>query len=345
MVFPDPIVSLPSILRRLTWPVLLALTLTITGCGGGGSGDDGPSTLRIAVIPKGTTHSFWKAIHAGAAKAEAELTAAGRPAEIIWKGPILENDRSSQITVLESFIAQQVDGIVLAPLDRKALVPGVDAAAQIGIPLVIIDSGIDTDSYVSFAATDNFRGGQLAGERLAELLKGEGSVIMLRYSVGSASTEARESGFLDAIEAYPGIEVISSGQYAGPTRDTALTAAQNLLNRYQGQFDGVFASNESAATGMLLALRSAGLAGDVAFVGFDAGDQLIDGLETGHVQGLVVQDPFQMGYLGVKLVVDAIDGERVERRIDTGAVLVTPENRAGPDIQAKLFPPIDEYLD
>src|SRR5436853_5428415 len=171
------------------------------------SGLHAAENYTIAVIPKGTTHEFWKAIHAGAVKAQEELTASGTKVEIIWKGPLREDDRDQQIQVVENFISRKVSGIVLAPLDSKALVQPVATAARAKVPVVIFDSDLKSDKYVSFVATDNYKGGVLAGEQMAKLLGNKGNVILLRYQVGSASTEAREAGFLDALKEYPGIKI------------------------------------------------------------------------------------------------------------------------------------------
>jgi ribose transport system substrate-binding protein len=211
--------------------------------------------LRIMVIPKGTTHEFWKSIHAGAARAASELGGV----EIIWKGPQKEDDRTEQITLVDNAGAAGVDGIVLAPLDAEALVPPVERVIARGIPVVIIDSALNSTRPVSYVATDNYRGGVLAGERLAELLGGKGKIILLRYAVGSASTEERERGFTDAIKKFPEITYLDDSQYAGATSDTAQKVAQSLVTRFRGQADGVFAPNESSTSGMLRALRDAGM--------------------------------------------------------------------------------------
>ena len=300
--------------------------------------------LRVAIIPKGTTHEFWKSIHAGAIKAEREFDAAGTPVDIIWKGPLKEDDRTQQIDVVQTFIGQGVDAIVLAPLDSTALVAPVEDAVAAGIPVVIIDSGLKTDQHASFVATDNHAGGVRGGERLAEVLGGKGRILLLRYAEGSASTEAREAGFLEAIARHPGIEIVSQDQYAGPTRDSALTAAQNLLNRHGAVIQGVFTPNESSTAGMILALKDAGLAGTVTHVGFDASPPLIEALRAGAVQGLVVQDPFQMGYLGVRNAVAAKRGETVAKQVDTPVQVVTPENMGEDAIRALMEPPLDQYL-
>lgn len=335
--------TLAGIVRTGSWMGAGLLALFLAGCGGGAPSD--ADARRIAVIPKGTTHVFWRSIHAGAVKAERELTDAGFPVEVIWKGPLQEDDRTSQVSVVENFVSQQVSGIVLAPLDSRALVAPVERAARAGVPVVIIDSGLESDRIVSFAATDNFRGGELAGERLGELLEGEGDVLLLRYQVGSASTEQREAGFLEALSRFPDIRLLAADDYAGPTRETAFTKSQNLLNRHGSEVDGIFTPNESSTNGMLLALREIGRAGgEVKFVGFDGGDQNVGGLRAGDLQGLVVQDPFRMGYLGVRLMADHLRGQPVEVRVDTGVQLVTGENIDDPAVQAVLNPPIGDYL-
>ena len=303
-------------------------------------------SYTIAVIPKGTTHEFWKSINAGAFKARDELRAQGIRIIVIWKGPLKEDDRDQQIQVVENFMTRRVSGIVLAPLDSQALVRPVENAVQAKIPVVVIDSGLKSDKYVSFVATDNFKGGQMAGDHLAQMLGGKGNVILLRYAVGSASTEARENGFLDVLKSkYPNIKLISSDQYAGATRETAYQASQNLLNRFGREVDGIFCVNEPSTIAMTKALRDIGRAGGkVKMVGFDAGSQSIVDLRKGDLQGLVVQNPVLMGYLGVMKMVDHLNEKPVEKRIDTGVVLVTGENMDEPEIRDLLNPPLEKYL-
>jgi len=303
------------------------------------------TSYRIAVIPKGTTHEFWKSINAGAIKAQRELADQGVNVEIIWKGPLREDDRDQQIQVVENFISQRVSAIVLAPLDSKALVQPVNTAARAKIPVVIMDSGLKSDKYVSFVATDNYKGGVLGGEELAKMLNGKGNVIMLRYQVGSASTEDRERGFLDAMKKHPGIKLVSTSQYGGATRESAYQAAQNLLNRYGKDLDGVFGSNEPVTSGLVMALRNLGKAGGaVKVMGFDAGTQIVDAMKKGDIQAIVVQNPMRMGYLGVITAVQHLQGKPVEKRVDTGVYVVTPQNMDTPEMKDLLYPPLDKYL-
>ena len=331
-------------MRRGLLLVLVAgwVTFFLAGCTSQEEGvpADPNRPLTIAVIPKGTMHVFWKSIHAGARQGEAECP----DTKIIWQGPVKEDDRESQVSLVETFIQRRVDGIVLAPLDDKALVAPVRQAGRAGIPVVIIDSGlVDKDAYISFVATDNYQGGVLGAGRLAELLGANGGkAILLRYQVGSASTENREKGFLDEIAKHKNIELISSDQYAGATVETAMTAAQALLTKYgEGQVDGIFCPNESSAYGMLRALTSSGRAGKIKYVGFDASNRLVEALAKGHIHGLVVQNPVRMGREGVKTMVAHLRGKKVQKRIDTGVVVVTPENLKDPEIHKLVHPALE----
>jgi ribose transport system substrate-binding protein len=299
----------------------------------------------IAVIPKGTTHEFWKAIHAGAEKAKLELATKGITVNVIWKGPLKEDDREQQIQVVENFVGRRVDGIVLAPLDNRALVGPIETAVKAKIPVVVIDSGVQSTAQSSYIATDNREGGRIAARNLGKLMGGKGNAIMLRLQVGSASTEEREAGFLEVMQKdFPTIKLLSTDQHAGPTRDTARRVSENLLNRFGRQVNGIFVCNESGTVGMMLALRDAGLAGKVKFVGFDSGDASVAGLKSGDIDGLVVQNPLAMGYLGVKTMVQVLKGEKVAKQIDTGVGFVTKANLSDPAMAEMVFPPLDKYL-
>jgi len=301
--------------------------------------------MTIAVIPKGTTHEFWKAIHAGAVQAQQELSAQGAPVKIIWKGPLREDDREQQVQVVEGFLTQGVQGIVLAPLDNRALVRPVEEAKRAGVPTVIIDSGLESEDIVSFVATDNRRGGQLQADHMGVLLGGKGKVLLLRYAEGWASTHEREEGLLAELhEKYPNVEVVSSDQYAGATRETAKRASENLLNRFGQDLQGVFTVNETATIGMLLALQDMNKAGKLKFLGFDASPILITAMRAGQLDGIAVQNPMRMGYLGVKTIVDHLRGKQVERRVDTGVILVTPANLDSTAVKDLVNPPVARYL-
>lgn len=328
---------------RMFW-CLIAIAVVTLSCNRGVEKPGKPAgELTIAVIPKGTTHEFWKSIHAGAVKAERELGV-----KTIWKGPLKEDDRDAQIEVMENMIALGVKGIVLAPLDDKALCAPVKSAVAAGIPVVIIDSDLQSQDHKSFVATDNRKGGYKGGKRLAELLGGKGKVVMLRYQEGSASTMNREQGFLDAMKESPDLQVVSANQYGGATTESAYKASENLLAPFKKEgglsIDGIFCPNESTTFGMLRALQDAGLAGKVKFVGFDSSEKLVKALADDQIHGLVLQDPMNMGYLGVKTVVEFLRGGAIEKLRDTGSTVATRENMNDPAVAVLLKPDFERWL-
>ena len=321
-------------MRRFAATAIL-LAVIVSGCR--------RETRRVVgVVPKGANHIFWQTVHAGAIKAAQELDV-----NLLWQGPLREDDREEQIKVVDTIRARRVSGIALAPLDDKALRLPVRDAVRAGIPVVIFDSSLASEDYVSLVETDNYKGGRMAGEHLASLLKGTGKVIVLRLHEGAASTTAREQGFLDVMAANPGIQVVSSNQYAGASTEGSYKASENLLTATRaasGGVNGIFCPNESTTFGMLRALQDARLAGKIRFVGFDTSDKMVQALQDGELDALVLQDPFNMGYLAVTTLVRHIKGEKVEKHIDTGATLVTKANMDQPDIKDRLQPKLEELL-
>ncbi len=290
-------------------------------------------TLTLAVIPMGTTHEFWKAIHAGALTAARELGVT-----IIWKGPLKEDDRNEQVQIVETLANAGVDAIVLTPMDDKALVRPVVEAKEMGIPTVIYNSALAGDHHVAYVSTDNDKGGVLAADHIGSLLKGRGKVILIRVLASVEGSTKREDGFLATIRSkFPDIRVLSDNQYAGVTTETAYQTAENLINRYP-DVDAVFTPNESSTFGCLRALEDHGLAGKVIQVGFDSSKKLIEALEKKELRGLVLQDPFGMGYRSVKTAVAHLRGEAYEKNVDTGVFLATPENMNQPAIRKLLSP-------
>ena len=290
--------------------------------------------ITIAMIPKGTTHEFWKSVNAGGEDAARELNI-----KLIWKGPLREDQASEQISIVESFVSDKVSAIVLAPLNDAALVSPVATAHDKKIPVIIIDSPLKGEAgkdFASLVATDNYKGGEAAGAELVKALgDGPKKVVLLRYAVGSASTESREKGFLDTIAKHKNLTVISDNQYAGATTDSAKKAAENLMDKLK-EADGVFCPNESSTRGMLMALSDNHLAGKIKFVGFDASEPLLAAVKSGEIAALVAQNPRNMGYLGVKTAVAIIRGEKVPTSIDTGSGVITAKNMDDPAIKKLL---------
>jgi ribose transport system substrate-binding protein len=304
----------------------LAGCLAVAGCGGGGNSS---AKYKIAVIPKGMSHEFWQSIHRGADQAAKDLGATGVTVEILWDGPREESEALEQIKIIHQKRTMGVQGIVLAPQDSRQMVPPVEQAVEKGVALVIIDSGLDPealkknpDLIVKYVATDNKHGGRLAAQALIDALEIEGkkepNLILFRYAVGSESTEQREDGFLEYVaeqqKAGKKINVIWKDTYAGATVATAAKEAGPLLTNLRDQgIDGIFAVNESAAQGMLNALKTKQMNKKVKLVGFDSSEPLLQAVRDGDIDTLIVQDPYYMGYVGVWTVVMHLEGYDVRK--------------------------------
>jgi ribose transport system substrate-binding protein len=341
-------------MSRKAYLSLAALAcLALSGCGGAKQ----EFKYRIAVIPKGLTHEFWQSIHRGAERAAADLKEQGIAVEIKWDGPLKENDSQAQISIIDRNLAARVSGIVLAPQHSEAMVPPVQKAVDQGVPVVVIDSGLSAEGQklmIKYIATDNYNGGRLAAQHLLKVLSEEGKrapkLILFRYAVGSESTEQREKGFEDFVNQkieeqkknnQPTITWLSTDKYAGPTQDSALKEATPLLNNLRGEgIDGIFAPNESSASGMVNALRSLQLNKKVHLVGFDSSAPLVDALREGDIDGLILQDPYRMGYLGVWTLVQHLEGYNVapdgKKVQSTGENVITRVNLDAPSTR-ELF--------
>jgi ribose transport system substrate-binding protein len=293
--------------------------------------------LVIAVVPKGQALLFWQAVHAGAVAAGEEFGV-----DIRWNGPASEIDFTRQLNIVDDFINQRVDGIVLAPTHGESLVPIVERAAQEHIPVTIFDSGIQTEKYLTYVSTDNYKGGVLAAERLGSIVPA-GEIAIIGTIPGSVSTTERESGFRETVSTkFPKLQVVGF-QYGMSDRARSLAVAEDILTA-NPDLAGFFCSNESGTVGAVQAAKSKGVAGKLKIVGFDSSPPLIEDLQAGLIDSLVLQNPFRMGYLGVKSIVDYLNGRTPERRIDTGATVVTASNLKEPQIQDLVNPPIDKYI-
>ena len=310
----------------------VALLITLTAC------DRTPPRKRIGVVPKAVNLVFWQSIHAGAVAAGRELGV-----DVAWNGGQKETDIARQIEIVESMISGRLDGIVIAPTDAKSLVSVVERAGRSGIPVVAFDSGIDTEQIVSYVATDNYLGGVLGARKLGDLLHGKGDVALVRMVPGSNSTGLREQGFHDTIaKEFPGMRVVAE-QYCMADHARALAVAENMLAAHPG-LAGMFGSTEPATVGPAQAVKSRGLAGRVRIVGFDFGKSIEQDLRAGIIDAVVVQDPFQIGYTGVKTLVSRLSGETPRRRIDIPARVVTGADLAKPEIDRWLHPDLGQYL-
>ncbi|MBI1982565.1 MAG: substrate-binding domain-containing protein [Acidobacteria bacterium] len=291
-----------------------------------------------AVIPKGQAHIFWQTVHAGALAAAREANV-----EVAWNGPATEADFARQIAIIDDFINRHVDGILLAPTDRDALVPAIRRARQAGIPLSIFDSGANTEDYVSFVATDNYGGGVMAARRLGEILNKRGKVAMIAVMPGGASTLAREQGFKETLEKeFPEVKLVA-WQFGMSDRARSLAVTEDVLTA-NPTLNGIFASNESSTVGAAQAVKARNLTAKVRIVGFDSSPSLVEDLRAGIIDSLVLQDPFQIGYQGLKTLLNQRAGRAPPKRLDLPPVLVTRENFDDPKVRQLLNPELERYL-
>jgi ribose transport system substrate-binding protein len=315
--------------RRLS--IALACCLSLVSC-------NQSNKKTIAVIPKATSHLFWVSVQAGALAAGKRFNV-----NVEWNGPTAETDYSRQIQIVDSMIARHVDGIAIAATERKALVQSLDRAAEAKIPVTVFDSGLDSENYMTFVATDNVEAGRLAAREMARLLNGKGNIAMILHAPGSVSTGDREQGFQEVIaKEYPNIKIVAQ-QYGMSDRARSRAAAENILSAHP-DLNGVFCSTEPSSTGTSLALKSRNLAGKVKFVAFDSSDSMIQDLRDGVISVLVVQDPFRIGFEAVRTLVDKLNGKTPPKRIDLAARTVTKDQLDLPEVKELLRPDVKKYL-
>ncbi len=315
-------------LRSLTLAVLSLSLLVTSGC-------RRQNRKVVAVLPKATSHLFWVAVEAGA-------KAAGREygLEVLWNGPALETEYTRQIQILDSMVARHVDGIAIAAAERQALVQPVERAIAAGIPVTVFDSGLDTDRYMSYVATDNVEAGRMGARALAEMLGGKGKVAMVLHAPGSLSTMDREQGFEEVIaKEFPGIAIVAR-QYGMSSRAKSVAAAENILSAHP-DLDGIFASTEPSSAGIALALKGRGLADRVKFVGFDFSEPMIEDLKAGVLHAIVIQDPFRMGFEAVKTLADKLNGIQPPKRHDLQARVIRAADLDDPEVRRILSPNLE----
>lgn len=281
------------------------------------------SNKVIAVIPKGTASMWWEVVHSGAKKAGQDLGYS-----ITWIGPEQETDREKQIQVVDDAIIMKSKAIVLGPNDKKALVRPVLKIKDAGIPCVIIDSAVDVSdaNYVSFVATDNYLAGRDAARTLAAAINNQGNVILTKFIQNSASTDARAEGFKQTLaKEFPNIKIIDEQYSTAGTVEDARQKTLDMLTRNKNAV-GLFSVNQPSSVGAFKALQAQGAAGKVKMVGFDSDPILLDGIAEGGVEALIVQNPYEIGYQGVKAAVDALEGKNVPKTLPIPSMTIDKKN-------------------
>jgi ribose transport system substrate-binding protein len=297
-----------------------------------GAGCNASRRKRIAVIPKGTAHLFWLSIQAGAEAAGRDLDV-----DVLWNGPALETEYARQIQIVDSMIAQHVDGIAIAAAEHQALVAPVERAAKAGIPVTVFDSGVDTEMYTTFVATDNYEAGGSAARTIAALLDGKGKIAEIDHTPGSQSTMERERGFTETMaREFPNIKIVAR-QYGLSDRAKAMAVTENILSAHP-DLDGLFASAEPSSVGASQAVKARGMAGKLKFVTFDTSETMVEDLKAGVISAMMVQDPYKIGYEAVKSLAEKLRGGTPPRRMDLHVRVVRAQDLAEPDVQRLLNP-------
>ncbi len=313
---------------------ILAVLALLAGCskstGPARTGSRGTS-MTIAVVPKSTSHDFWQTVRAGAEAAGKETGT-----QIIFRGPAKETDVAGQIAIMENLINQKVDAIVMAACNSKALIDPVRKATKAGIPVVTIDSGIDSDDAVSFVATDNILGARKGADALARLIGKKGNVGVIPIVSGAATSTMREEGFKQQIANYKDIKITST-LFSNCDEVRGMTVTEDMMTAHP-DIVGIFNACGPGAVGCARALEQRKLAGKVKLVAFDALPAEVDAFKRGTIQAMIVQNPYKMGYEGVKAAIAAKKGEKVPKRIDTGVAVVTKKNFEDPEIQKLIYP-------
>ncbi len=298
-----------------------------------------PATLaktnEIAVIVKSENSNFWQNVKKGALVAEKEL--AGKY-KVTFQGPPAETDVDKQVDMVTNAINRDVAGIVLAASDPNALIQPVKKAWEHRIPVVIIDSGINSEGkyFQSYLATDNYAAGKLAAEKLlAKLGDKKGKIGVMSYTPGSDSAIKRGGGFIDTVKEVKGLKLLAT-KYSDSKMETALNQTIDVLQS-NPDIVAIFGANEPTAVGMARAVKAKGYAGKIVAVGFDGNKALQDFVRDGTLNGIVVQSSFQMGKKGVETINRILNKEKVKKFIDTGVVYVTKENIDSEEAQGVLY--------
>jgi ribose transport system substrate-binding protein len=277
--------------------------------------------IKVIFIAMDSIDEHWLKVKAGTEDKAKELG----NVDLSFNAPPGKVDSNVQLQMVEDAITKKMDAILLAPLDKDALNPGVEKAKAAGIKVVIIDSAVTT-GYDAFLATNNGAAGRTAADTLANLIGGRGKVAIINAQAGAATAMVRENDFRDQIKTkYPGITIVGT-QYSDGDRTKALNIATDFMTA-NPDLAGIYATNEGSTVGAGNAIEQAGKAGKVRFVGFDWSADTKALVEKSVLDASMVQNPYQMGYIGVQTAVDLVTGKGIANKdVDTGVTVATKTN-------------------
>lgn len=318
-------IKLMSIL--ITTAVLFSFV--IAGCGGSGNNaapnadnkNEGGKKYNFVLITMDSMDQHWLSVKRGAEEKAQELG----NVTITFRAPADKTDPGEQVRMVEDAINQKADAILLAPLDAEALKPVVEKAAAANIPVVNIDSPVNTDKIVSFIATDNIKAAQIAADTLAELIGKKGKIAIINHQPGAGTAMMRENGFKEEIKnKYPDIQIVTT-QYSMGDKTKAMNQALDIMTA-NPDLAGFYACNEGSTVGVAQAIKQRNATGKIKLVGFDKSQDTINAIKEGMLQATMVQNPYKMGNLGVQFAYDTLQGKEVEKKVDTGVTVITKDN-------------------
>ena len=295
------------------------------------TGSETAAKPYIPVISKGFQHQFWQAVKSGSEQAAADFNV-----DITFEGPESEAMVDKQYEMLQAAIAKNPAAICFAAVDSKAMIPLLEEAKAKGIPVIGFDSGVDSDIPLATAATDNIAAAAMAADKMAELIGGSGKVAVLVHDQTSRTGIDRRDGFVNQIESkYPEIEIVNLDYGAGDQlKSTDLAKAVIQANP---DLKGYFGANEGSIIGVLNAVKELGREGEIVVIGYDSGKQQIDAIKSGVEAGAITQNPVGIGYKCVEAAVKAINGETLDKVIDTGFFWFDATNIDSDQIQPLLY--------
>jgi len=314
--------------------LLLGLVVigTLLGCGAKDEASDSTQKKeRVAIISKGYQHEFWRTVEAGAKKASEELGI-----EMSFIGPEKESEIGKQVSMVENEVLKKPTALLLAALDENALRPIAEKIVDGGTTLVTFDSNIAGGIESSFVATDNVQVGVKAAQKMIELIGEEGTVGVVAHNAGTSTAIERTKGFIEEMKKHPKIKLLTT-KYSDGDKLKALSITQDIVTA-NPEIKGIYGTNEGSAVGVGRAIAEMGKSDSIVVVGVDSSAEEVELLKEGAIDAMVVQDPFNMGYMAVKTAMAAAKGEKVEKRIDTGSTVVTMDNLETEKVQKILYP-------
>ncbi|MED1437014.1 ABC transporter substrate-binding protein [Aeribacillus composti] len=316
------------------------LSLVLSACGSSSKNESEGSSESaggdsgkpyIAIVSKGFQHQFWQAVKKGAEQAAKEFDV-----EITFEGPESESQVDKQIEMLRTAIDKKPDAIGFAALDSQASIPLLKEADEKGIPIIAFDSGVDSDIPLVTASTDNKAAAALAADKMAEKIGGKGKVALIVHDQTSITGVNRRDGFVERIkEKYPDIEIVDI-QYGGGDQLKSTDLAKAIIQAHP-DLKGIYGANEGSAIGVINAVKEMNKQGKIVVIGFDSGKQQIEAIKDGTMAGAITQNPVGIGYETVKAAVQAINGEKVEKVIDTGFYWYDKTNLDNEEIKSALY--------